>query len=343
MIDFRSDTVTRPTPGMLEAMLAANVGDDVYGEDPTTNELEEKAARLLGKEASVFVPSGTMANQLALRAHTQPGDEVIVEATSHIFNDESGAAAALSGIQLLPLKGERGMFFSHQVEASLRDASDYHRPLSRLVCIENTHNRGGGSIWPPQLVEEVASCAHRHGLLVHLDGARLLNATVALGVEAAVFTQHVDSVTLCLSKGLGAPVGTMLAGSEGFIRRVRRFRKMYGGGMRQIGYLSAAGIYALDHHVERLAIDHENAQVLAAGLKTIPGVSLNPEIVETNMVYVRVKRNELTAAALVKALEERGVLVLPVADGRLRLVTHLDITGEDIHAALHVFEGVLSY
>ena len=341
MIDLRSDTVTRPTPEMLEAMFAARVGDDVYGEDPATNELEEKSAFLLGTEASVFVPSGTMANQLALRAHTHPGDEVIVEATSHIFNDESGGAAALSGIQLLPIAGERGMFSPREVDASLRDASDYHRPLSRMVCIENTHNRGGGSIWPSELVREVASSAHQHGLLVHMDGARLLNATVALGVEPLVFTQHVDSVTLCLSKGLGAPVGTILAGTQEFIRQVRRFRKMFGGGMRQIGYLSAAGSYALDNHVSRLAVDHQNARMLAASLAQLDGVILSPQKVETNMFYIRLSRDDWNARSLVRALGENGVLALPVADGRVRLVTHLDVATEDIEAAAQVFRKLL--
>ena len=270
MIDLRSDTVTKPTREMREAMFSAEVGDDVYGEDPTANLLEKKVAKLLGKEASIFVASGTMANELCLKAHTSPGDEVIVERYSHIFNDESGAAAALSGVQLHPLQGERGIIYPQQIEKAIRDKNNLHLPPTRLICLENTHNRGGGTIYPLDMVKEISQIAKKHNIFVHMDGARLLNATVALGVDPVEYTQYVDSVTLCLSKGLGAPVGSMIAGTVEFINKVRRYRKMYGGGMRQIGFLAAAGIYALDHHIERLSEDHRKAKRFAVALGEIP-------------------------------------------------------------------------
>ena len=342
MVDLRSDTVTKPTPGMLEAMLGAQVGDDVYGEDPAANLLEQKAAKLLGKEASVFVPSGTMANQLCLRAHTRPGDEVIVEQTSHIFNNESAAAAALSGVQLHPLKGERGILYPEQIESSIRDTRDYHLPVTRLVCLENTHNRGGGKIYPLELVREISDMAKKFCLFLHMDGARLLNATVALRIEPIEYTQYADSVILCLSKGLGAPVGSMVAGGREFIDRVRRFRKMYGGGMRQIGYLAAAGIYALDHQIERLAEDHKKAKRLAEALSGIPGILIDPEGVETNILYFEVKEQGWTASRVVEELRKRGILVLPIEDSCIRAMTHLDVSMEDIEHAISVFQGLFS-
>ncbi len=259
MIDLRSDTVTKPTTAMLEAMFKAEVGDDVYGEDPTTNYLEEKVAKLLGKEDSIFVASGTMANQLSLRAHTQPGDEVILDRNSHAFLNEGAGGAVISGVQFFLLEGNRGILDPLKIEQAIRDPSDYHHPVTSLIWIENTHNRGGGSIYPPDLVREISRVAKDYNLRLHMDGARLLNASVALGIDPKEYTRYVDSTSLCLSKGLGAPIGSVVAGNREFVRRVRRFRKMLGGGMRQTGYLAAAGIYALDHHVDRLAEDHANA------------------------------------------------------------------------------------
>ncbi len=342
MIDLRSDTVTRPTPEMREAMFQAKVGDDVYGEDSATNCLEEKAAVLLGKEASIFVPSGTMANELCLKAHTEAGDEVIVEKDSHIFHDESGAAAALAGVQLHPLKGERGILYPEQVERAIRDSQDYHNPITRLICLENTHNRGGGTIYPLKVVEEISQIARKHHLFLHMDGARLLNASVALKIDPIEYTQYVDSVILCLYKGLGAPVGSMVAGTKKFINQVRRFRKMYGGGMRQTGFLTAAGIYALDHHIERLAEDHRKARMLAEGLSKISGIKIDPQRVNTNILYFEVKREGWTAKKAVEELRKKGVLVLAMQEELIRAVTHLDISGGDIEKTISVFQELFS-
>jgi threonine aldolase len=322
-------------------MFRAEVGDDVYGEDPTANHLEKKVATLLGKEASIFVPSGTMANELSLKAHTRPGDEVIVERDSHIFHDESGAAAALAGVQLHPLKGERGILYPEQIERAIRDIQDYHLPITRLICLENTHNRGGGTIYPLKVVEEISQIARKHHLTLHMDGARLLNATVALGIDPIEYTQYVDSVTLCLSKGLGAPAGSMVAGTKEFIQQVRRFRKMYGGGMRQIGFLAAAGIYALDHHIERLAEDHQKAKRLAEALSKIPGIEIDPERVQTNILYFEVKKKGWTAQKLVEELRYREILVLLIQESLVRAVTHLDVSQEDIEKTISVFQELL--
>ncbi len=342
MIDLRSDTVTKPTTGMLEAMFHAKVGDDVYGEDPTANRLEEKVAKFLGKEASVFVPSGTMANQLCLRAHTEPGDEVIVENASHIFNNEGGAAAALSGVQLHPLRGERGILYPEQIEGAIRDRGNYHFPVTRLICLENTHNRGGGAIYPPEVVREISQIARKYDLFLHVDGARLLNATIALRIDPIEYSQYVDSLTLCLSKGLGTPVGSMVVGTKELIKRVRRFRKMYGGGMRQVGFLAAAGIYALDHHVERLAEDHKKAAILAEALNEISGIQIEAQEVETNILYFRVKKKEWTAHRIAEGLKEKGILVLPMKDSLIRAITHLDVSKEDIENTISVFQEILS-
>ncbi len=342
MIDLRSDTVTKPTPGMREAMFQAQVGDDVFREDPSVNALEKKTAHFLGKEASIFVPSGTMANQLSIRAHTRAGDEVIVEKLSHIFNDESGAAAALSNVQLHPLIGQRGIIYPEQIEKAIRDKTDYHRPITRLICLENTHNRGGGTIYPLELVKEISKIAKKFNLFLHMDGARILNATVALGIDPVEYTRHVDSVTLCLSKGLGAPVGSMIAGNKEFIGWVRRFRKMYGGGMRQIGFLAAAGIYALDYHVERLVEDHKKAKRLAQALAGISGIQIEPQRLETNIFYFGVKRKDWTVLRLVEELQKKEVLVLAMQNSLIRIVTHLDVNWEDIENTISVFQKLFS-
>jgi len=342
MIDLRSDTVTKPTPGMLEAMFRAEVGDDVYGEDPTTNRLEEKVAILLGKETSIFVPSGTMANELCLKVHTRAGDEVIVEEDSHIFHDESGAAAALSGVQLYPLKGERGILYPEQIERAIRNSQDYHFPITCLICLENTHNRGGGTIYPLKVVEEISQIARKHHLFLHMDGARLLNASVALKIDPIEYTRYVDSVILCLSKGLGAPIGSMVAGTKKFINQVRRFRKMYGGGMRQTGFLTAAGIYALDNHIERLAEDHREARRLAEGLSKISGIKIDPQKVKTNILYLEIKKEGWTAKRTVEELRKKGVLVLAMQEELIRAVTHLDVSEKDIEKTISVFQELFS-
>jgi threonine aldolase len=339
-IDLRSDTVTKPTSAMRKAMAEAEVGDDVFGEDPTVNALQGKVAKILGKEAAIFVPTGTMANQLSIRSHTQPGDEVIVEVSSHPYNFEGGGGSALSGIQFHCLVGIRGILDASQIEEAIRP-DDHHFPITRLVCLENTHNRGGGSIYPISKMGEIYRLAKSRGLLVHLDGARLWNASVAAGVQPHEYAQWADSVSVCLSKGLGAPVGSLVAGSRPFIDRVHRFRKMFGGGMRQVGIIAAAGIYALDHHMERLKEDHQNAKRLALGLKELKGISINPDHVETNMVIFDVVNTGMTAPQVTEAMKREGVLIHAFGKTHIRLVTHLDVSNEDIDRGLQAFEKVL--
>jgi threonine aldolase len=339
-IDLRSDTVTRPTADMRRAMFAAAVGDDVFGEDPTVNALQEKAARLLGKEAALFVASGTMANQLSIKAHTQPGDEVIIEAGAHAMNFEGGAGAMLSGVQFFGVPGSRGIFDAGQVEAAIR-VDDVHFPVSRLVVIENTHNRGGGSVFPLAKIHPIRELATRRGLRMHMDGARLWNACVATGTSPAQYAAPFDSVSVCLSKGLGCPAGSLVLGSKDFVKRVHRFRKMVGGGWRQAGFLAAAGIYALDHHIDRLQEDHRKALKLAQGLANIPNVAINPAEVETNILFFDVSRAERTAQEVAAAAKGKGVLLHPTAKTRIRCVTHLDVSFEDIDHALEAIEAVM--
>ncbi len=340
-IDLRSDTVTKPTAAMRKAIFEAEVGDDVFSEDPTVNALQEKVARLLGKEKAIFVPSGTMGNQLAIKSHTQPGDEVIIEASSHPYNFEGGASAALSGVQFNCLKGIRGVIDASQVEEAIRP-EDHHFAVSRLICLENTHNRGGGTIFPIAKIAEISKLAKSRGLLIHLDGARLWNASVASGIKPHEYAQYADSVSVCLSKGLGAPVGSLVTGSAAFIDRVHRFRKMFGGGMRQAGLLAAAGIYALDHHMERLKEDHAHAKHLAHGLRVLKGVELNPDHVETNIVIFDVTRAGKTAPQVAEAMKKQGVLIHPFGKMQVRLVTHLDVSSEEIEKALEAFRRALS-
>jgi len=339
-IDLRSDTVTKPTPEMKQAMFAAEVGDDVWGEDPTVNALQEKVAFLLNKEAALFVASGTMGNQLSIKAHTQPGEEVILEASSHTMNFEGGGGAVLSGVQFFPIPGNRGIFDADQVEAAIR-IDDVHFPVSRLIVIENTHNRGGGSIFPLEKIHRIRDLASRHGLRMHMDGARLWNACVATGISPAQYAAPFDSVSVCLSKGLGCPVGSLVVGSKDFIKRVHRFRKMVGGGMRQVGFLAAAGIYALDHHIDRLAEDHRKAQKLAIGLSTLKTITINPQEVETNILFFDVAPTGRSAAEVAAACKKKGVLLHPTGKTRIRCVTHLDISWADVDRALEVIAEVL--
>lgn len=338
-IDLRSDTITKPTPAMREAMARAEVGDDVFGDDPTVARLEARVAEMLGKEAAVFTPSGTMANQLALRSHTEPGDEILVEANAHIYYYESGAPAALAGVMCRCLSGVRGVFTAADVEAALRPADQHFAP-TKLVCIENTHNRGGGSIWPIERIREVAEVSRARGLRLHLDGARLWNAAVATGISERDYAAPFDSVSVCFSKGLGAPVGSALCGTREFIQRARRFRKMYGGGMRQAGILAAGALHALEHHRARLAEDHANARALAEGLSRLPAIELDPSSVQTNIVLMRV--GKLPAATLGGALDQAGVRVLATGPDTIRAVTNLMISSDDISVALDTFKRILN-
>jgi len=337
MIDLRSDTVTKPTPAMRRVMAEAEVGDDVYGEDPTVNRLQEKAAEITGTEAALFVPSGTMGNQVAIAVHTRPGQEVIVEATSHIYNVEMATMARFSGVQPRVVFGERGVFSAEQVRQAIRPKL-YYLAQTGLVCLENTHNAAGGRIWPLSGAREILEVAHAHGIPVHLDAARIFNASVATGIPVSELVRGFDSVMFCLSKGLGCPVGSLLCGSREFIEEARRVRKALGGGMRQAGILAAAGLYALEHHVERLAEDHENARILAQGLSEIPCLSVTPP--ETNIVMVEILRGP-TAAELAERLKRRGVLVAPAGAGtearKLRLVTHLDVSRTDVLRTIDLF------
>jgi threonine aldolase len=342
MIDLRSDTVTKPSPAMRDAMARASVGDDVYGEDPTVNRLQEMAAGLLGKKTSIFVPSGTMANQLSIRAQAQPGQEVIVESTAHIVRYEQGAAAALSGVQLHWVRGERGLLTAEHIETAIRP-KDPHTIPTALICIENTHNSGGGSIYPLATIEAIRSVAQRHGIPMHLDGARLFNAVVATGIPAADYAQHFETVSVCLSKGLGAPVGSLIATSDlTLLDKLRRFRRMYGGAMRQAGILAAAGIYALEHNMARLAKDHLHAKRFAQILHEIPTVSVNPAYVETNIIVFDVKENGRTPVEIVADLKQAGVLINAIGRRTFRAVTHLDISGEAIEEAGRLFAAILT-
>jgi len=327
-IDLRSDTQTRPTPAMREAMARAEVGDDVYGEDPTVNRLQALAARLVGKEAALFVPSGTMANQAALRASTRPGDLVLAGADAHVLRYEGGAAAALSGLQIHTI-GAGGLFDGADVRAAMTP-DDSHYPRTRLVCFENTHNVSGGRVFPFERMKDATAAARELGLVTHLDGARLWNAVVASGVSAADWSEPFDSVAFCFSKGLGAPVGSIVCGSASLIHEVHRARKLLGGGMRQAGILAAAAIFALEHHIERLAEDHANARRLAEGLAEQGFRVLGTP--ETNMLLFEVDDGR----AFQQAARERGLWIDPVAAGRFRAVTHLDVSADDVERALAI-------
>jgi threonine aldolase len=339
-IDLRSDTVTKPGPAMRAAMATADVGDDVFGEDPTVNKLEETVAAMLGKEAGVFVPSGTMSNQIAVKTHTQPGDEVVCDRECHIFNYECGTPAAFSGVQLHPLDGKNGFFLAADVEAAIRPTNT-HFPQTRLVTLENTHNRAGGTICPIERIREIRAVADRHGLAKHLDGARLWNASVVTGISLKEYASHFDSVSVCFSKGLGAPVGSLLAGSKEFVGRARRFRKMLGGGMRQAGVLAAAALYAVENHVGRLAVDHKNAHRFATALAKVPGLSVDLETVQTNIVRIQVEHPKRSAEDLVKALRARNVWVLATGPMRIRAVFHLEITESHTDDAIAAFQAAV--
>lgn len=340
IVDLRSDTVTKPTPEMRRVMFEAPVGDDVFGEDPSINALQEKAAAILGFEDALFVPSGTMANQLAIRILTRPGDEVLVEAGAHPYNNESGGAAVISSVQLKTLPGERGLLNPEQIEASIRPENIHYTP-TRAVFIENTSNQGGGTVYPMETIAAIREVARAHNLSMHMDGARLFNACVASGHKPLDFAQHFETVSFCLSKGLGAPVGSILAGTRPLIKEALRWRKVLGGGMRQAGILAAAGIYALDNNVDRLAEDHENAQILARGLAELDGIEINPEHVESNLVFFRTVLPQMTAPELTTKLKEHGVLVLATGPNSIRAVTHLDVDRAGIDKALKALRAIL--
>jgi threonine aldolase len=340
IVDLRSDTLTLPTPEMREAMARAEVGDDVWGEDPTVHRLEAMAAERMGKEAGLFVASGTMGNLVSVVAQTRPGQEIVLDLDAHIFNYEVAGSALIGGVQTRPVRTARGFLSPDQVAEALRPAN-IHVPETGLVCLENTHNRHGGTCCPPEEIAAVARVAHGAGVPVHLDGARLFNAAVALGRPVADFTRDIDSVTFCVSKGLGAPVGSVVCGTAAFIARARRIRKMVGGGMRQAGVLAAAGIVALERMVDRLAEDHAHARLLAEGLARLPGLAIDLATVETNIVILRVTRPG-GVESLVTGCAARKVRVHAIGPAAIRCVTHKDIDTGDIARAVDAFAEITS-
>ncbi|HNX49788.1 MAG TPA: GntG family PLP-dependent aldolase [Thermoanaerobaculaceae bacterium] len=343
MIDLRSDTVTHPTPAMRQAMATAEVGDDVYGEDPTVRRLEERAAEKLGKQAAIFVPTGTMGNQVAIHLHTRPGSEVILEARAHIFNFEMGAMAVWSGVLPRPVVTADGLMTPEQVAAVISPPVSYRTPTT-LLCLENTHNMWSGLPMDAARTAALAATARSRGLAVHLDGARIFNAAAALGTSAASLAAPCDTVMFCLSKGLAAPIGSLLAGPADLIGEARRVRKLFGGGMRQVGVLAAAGLVALDEMVDRLADDHRRARHLATGLAELPGVEVDPTRVWTNILVFRLRpaAEPAPAARLAAGLGERGILCIAFSDHELRMVTHVEIDDLAIEATLAAAREVLA-
>lgn len=336
-IELRSDTFTKPTAGMLDAIARARVGDDVFGEDPSVNELEDKAAQLFGKEAAMFCPSGTMSNQIAIKVHTQPGDEVICEQQAHVYIYEGGGIAFNSGSQVKTIPGNQGRIKAEQVAAAI-NPDDVHKARTALVCLENTSNRGGGSCYNWQDIVAIRELCQAEGLKLHLDGARLFNALVATGQNAEQYGEVFDSISICLNKGLGCPIGSILLGSSAFIRQARRIRKVLGGGMRQAGFMAAAGVYALDHHISRLQEDHQHAILLANALRQKDFVgTIMP--VETNILIFEVM-GRFTAATLVGKLKEHGIYCMAISPTQVRMVTHLDISTAMIQQVVALVNGL---
>ncbi|WP_047986402.1 low-specificity L-threonine aldolase [Ornithinibacillus californiensis] len=339
MIDLRSDTVTKPTESMRKAAYVAEVGDDVYGEDPTVNRLEEKAAELLGKEKALFVTSGTQGNQIAALTHCRPGDEVILEASSHIYMYEVGGFSALANVQTRTVQGVRGAMDPVEVKNTIR-TENIHYPTTSLICMENTHNLAGGAILPLSNMQTIYQVAKDNNLQVHLDGARLFNASVGSGIPLEEYAKNADSVQFCLSKGLGAPVGSIIAGTEDFINRARKWRKMLGGGLRQVGIIAAPGLVALEENIDRLAEDHLHAKVLADGLANMSGITVENKV-ETNIIIVNVKETGLTPETFVEALKSKGVLAGVFGLETVRFVTHYDVSREEIEKTLVAVQAII--
>jgi len=340
-IDLRSDTVTKPTPAMRRAMAEAEVGDDVYLEDPTVNRLQERAAEIFGKEAALFVPTGTMGNQICIKLHTRPGTEVIVEARAHILDYEMGSSAVVSGVTLRPVRGENGLLNWDLIAGGIRHSAPYYVTPTSLVALENSHNMAGGAVMPVAVTNEICDRAHALGLPVHLDGARVFNAALALNTTVAEIARPFDSVMFCLSKGLGAPVGSMIVGKQDFIREAISVRKLLGGGMRQVGVLAAAGLIALEESPKVLVEDHANAKRLAAGLAELPGVKIDPERVQTNIVIFDISGSGLTTAQFSSDLKLRGVLANGISAHQMRMVTHYDVNRDDIDQTLKITKEIL--
>ena len=341
LIDMRSDTVTRPTPAMREAMLRAEVGDDVMAEDPTINALQERVAELFGKEAALFVSSGTQANQISIKAYTQPGDEVIADAICHPVRSELGASALISGVQVAMIPTVRGVY-TREAAAKLIRADHWMQPKTSLLWVENTHNAGGGTVFPLDALDGLRALSNERGIPLHIDGARIFNAVVASGIAPAEWGRRCDSLSFCLSKGLGCPVGSMLMGTREFIKRARRLRQIYGGGWRQAGILAAAGLHALDHHVERMAEDHANAKWFAERVSAMQGVELVYADTQTNLVFLDVAPSGLAAETISQRLRERGVALAMRGGTTFRAVTHLDVTRADVEQAARALQEALA-
>jgi len=342
MIDLRSDTVTKPTKEMRRAMAEAEVGDDVYGEDPTVNLLQERAAEIFGKEAAIFCPTGSMGNQIAVKLHTKAGDEVIIEERGHIFNYEMGTPSIVAGVMIRPVRAanDNGMLTWNEIESAIHVNQPYYACPTGLICLENTHNFGGGSVMSAAQTSEICSNAHKLNLPVHLDGARIFNSAVAQNETVANLSKDVDSVQFCLSKGLGAPVGSMLLGSKSFINEARTWRKRFGGGMRQAGILAAAGLIALEESPQRLQIDHENAKKLAEGVANLEDVAIDAEKVQTNIVIFDVSNTGKTSAEICDALKTENIFAIPFGKA-IRMVTHCDVSREDIEKTLSKLKQIL--
>ena len=341
LIDMRSDTVTRPTPAMREAMLRAEVGDDVMAEDPTINALQERVAALFGKEAALFVSSGTQANQISIKAYTQPGDEVIADAICHPVRSELGASALISGVQVAMIPTVRGVY-TREAAAKLIRADHWMQPKTSLLWVENTHNAGGGTVFPLDALDGLRALSNERGIPLHIDGARIFNAVVASAIAPAEWGRRCDSLSFCLSKGLGCPVGSMLMGTREFIKRARRLRQIYGGGWRQAGILAAAGLHALDHHVERMAEDHANAKWFAERVSAMQGVELVYADTQTNLVFLDVAPSGLAAETVSQRLRERGVALAMRGGTTFRAVTHLDVTRADVEQAAKALQEALA-
>ncbi len=337
MIDLRSDTVTRPSKAMREAMANAEVGDDVFGEDPTVNALQETVAELLGKEKALFVPSGCMSNQLALKAHTEMGDEVIMEQDAHMFNYETAAPSIMSAVQVKTIPGKNGVFTSDELPPHIRPAL-YYMPRTRVVCVENTHNRAGGAIFPVDEIKKLSSFCKERGILFHLDGARLWNASVATGIPMNEWASYFDSVSVCFSKGLGAPVGSAICGTKEFIARAHKWRKVFGGGMRQAGIIAAGALFAVRNNVTRLKEDHEKARYFARQLSALPGFDIDPDSVQTNIVLVDVQNTGKSPQEVIAIMKNHGVLVSVGTFTKFRALMHLDVTMDEVQHAAEKFK-----
>ncbi|MDY0081921.1 MAG: low-specificity L-threonine aldolase [Ignavibacteriaceae bacterium] len=340
MIDLRSDTVTRPSEAMRKAMYNAEVGDDVFKEDPTVNKLEQYAADLLGKEAALYVSSGVMGNQICLNVLTSPGDEVICERDAHIFNYESGSPAALSGIQLNPIDGKYGIISVEQVESFIRPSSAYYMPRTKVIEVENTHNRAGGTIYPIENIIALKELAKKYNLFYHLDGARIWNASVASGISVKEYAKHFDTISCCLSKGLGAPVGSLIAGTKDFIKEAYRVRKTWGGGMRQAGIIAAAGLYALQNNIERLKDDHEKAKLLAERIIANPNLKIDMKAVQTNILLFHPKN--ISVENGIKKCKDKGLLLSVGKVNLIRAITHLDVSFDDVKKAADIIDQVFN-